>query len=106
MLLDIAVLTEPASDTALLRLRGDVCVTTGPGLAEALESVVADGATHVVVDLTDVALCMSQGFDVLSTYHDLLAEAGGALDIVGAHGSVARSLDVLRTHDPSFLVGT
>jgi anti-sigma B factor antagonist len=63
-----ALATEHVLDGSyVVRVTGELDLYTSPDLEEALASLVVDGATDVVVDLTEVPFLDSSGLAVLLT---------------------------------------
>ncbi|HEX4901514.1 MAG TPA: STAS domain-containing protein, partial [Acidimicrobiales bacterium] len=68
-----------------------------------LDALVEGGAGTVVVDLHDLRICTSHGFDLLDRVHARLASRGGSLLLIRARGAVARTLEIVRSANPPFL---
>lgn len=73
---------------------GQIDLATAPQLAKALAEARDDGATAVVVDLTEVDFLDSAGVRVLVHAAKEASESGVPLYLHGAHGWVARVLEI------------
>lgn len=69
-------------DKAVITVGGEVDVYTAPTLREHLLTVIGDGATRVVVDLSAVSFMDSTGLGVLVGGLKRLRQAGGSLRVV------------------------
>ena len=85
---------ESVHGAVLLRLRGEIDMSTGPGLDQHLAAAVAAGTAPepLVVDLSGVQHLGSVGVALLTSYHRRCQEAGTPLRIVVVAGPVAGTL--------------
>ncbi|MBA3604536.1 MAG: STAS domain-containing protein [Acidimicrobiia bacterium] len=89
-----------------LTITGDLDMTTIGAFDEAVDSLVAQGARLVVLDLGSVAFLDSTGLRGIVRASDALAEKHGQLTVAGLSGAAERVLEVtgllerLR-HEPS-----
>lgn len=83
---------------ALLALAGELDAATTGLVQQAVDGVLADGLSLVVVDLTGLQFCDSTGLGTLVRTHRRLAEAGGRCVVAGAHGPVQRLLRLMSMH--------
>jgi anti-sigma B factor antagonist len=81
-------------DVVVLRLAGELDLSTAPHLSERIDEVLGDGRTVLVIDLHDVTFCDSTGMSAFIRGHHLSSAAGGALRLTGASGVVARVLKI------------
>jgi anti-anti-sigma factor len=90
----LAVDEESVDGVVLLRLRGEIDMSTGPGLDQHLAAAVAAGTAPepLVVDLSGVQHLGSVGVALLTSYHRRCQEAGTPLRIVVVAGPVAGTL--------------
>ncbi len=88
---------EILDDAVLLRLRGEIDMSTGPGLDQHLAAAVAAGTAPapLVVDLSGVQHLGSVGVALLTSYHRRCQEAGTPLRIVVVAGPVAGTLAMI-----------
>lgn len=85
---------------------GDVDMLTAGRLRESLaEAVRTAGAGPVIVDLSQVPFLDSSGIRALLDGYNTAMVAGGTLTVRGAHGTVARVLEVVGV-DQALGVGT
>jgi anti-sigma B factor antagonist len=82
------------ADVVVLRLAGELDLSTAPYLSERIDEVVGDGRTAIVIDLHDVTFCDSTGMSAFIRGHHLSSAAGGSLRLTGARGVVARVLKI------------
>jgi anti-sigma B factor antagonist len=80
----------------VLAVSGDIDLATAPRLGEALTEARQAGATATVVDLTGVDFMDSAGIRVLM---EAARQTTGSLSVRGAHGWVARVLDLTGASD-------
>jgi anti-sigma B factor antagonist len=80
---------DSGSGAGVLVLAGEIDVATVPALRSALADLRSDGASRIVVDLSDVTYCDSTGIGVLATYAKQLLEKGGRLQVAGLRPAVA-----------------
>ena len=78
--------------TAVLRLDGRLNLVSAPTLRSSIDSVVAHGQTHLVVDLSEVGFIDSSGLGALVAGLKLARQAGGDLRIAGAGEQVTTVL--------------
>ncbi len=88
---------ELLDGAVLLRLRGEIDMSTGPGLDQHLAAAVAAGTAPapLVVDLSGVQHLGSVGVALLTSYHRRCQEAGTPLRIVVVAGPVAGTLAMI-----------
>ena len=90
--------TEGVPDgVALLTLGGELDLAAAPDFRRAVEEASGDGATRVVLDLSDAAFVDSTMLKELLRANAETAEAGGTLVLVGLQPPVQRLLDLTRT---------
>ncbi|GIF67566.1 hypothetical protein Ais01nite_56010 [Asanoa ishikariensis] len=81
-------------DVVVLRLAGELDLSTAPHLSERIDEVIGDGLTRLVIDLHEVTFCDSTGMSAFIRGHHLSSAAGGSLRLTGARGVVARVLKI------------
>jgi anti-sigma B factor antagonist len=69
----------PTGDCAVLRVTGEVDVSTAPTLREQMLELAAKGAVHLIVDMGSVDFLDSTGLGVLVGGHKRLRGRGGSL---------------------------
>jgi anti-sigma B factor antagonist len=87
--LDLQLEPIDAGDCAVVRVTGDVDLSTAPGLRDALNRPDTD---HIVVDLRGVAFLDSTGLGVLVGALKRLRQRGGSMKIVADRGGRVRRL--------------
>jgi anti-anti-sigma factor len=90
----LTVTREDGADASVLRLAGELDLSTAPRLSDRIDEVLSDGRFRVVVDLTAVTFCDSTGMSAFVRGHYRCTEGGGWLRLVGARGTVARVLQI------------
>ena len=93
---DHFTLRESQSDGVVqLRLGGELDLAAKPAVNDLVSRRLADAAiTRLVIDLTDVTFIDSSGIGTLIGCRNLADRAGKTLQVIGAHGRVARVLDL------------
>jgi anti-sigma B factor antagonist len=86
---ELTIERSTADGTATLALTGELDAHTAPAVAEAVDEVLADGATAIVVDAANLRFCDSSGIQVL-----IQARERVPVTLVGAQGSVEKVLAV------------
>ncbi|HET9074085.1 MAG TPA: STAS domain-containing protein [Solirubrobacteraceae bacterium] len=77
---------------AILRLRGELDVSSSPALEDELSRV--SGLPVIVLDLSDLEFIDSTGLGVLVKSHQRVRDEGGRLAIVEGGGQVRRLLEL------------
>jgi anti-sigma B factor antagonist len=91
----LAISTEQvAPATAVLGLKGEVDLYTCPELKQELLQVIADGATLVVVDLTETSFIDSTGLGVLIRGVERARAEGGQLAVVCIDPNMTKVFEV------------
>ena len=85
---------QPVNTSYRLVARGDIDMATAPQLAEALQSLIEQGATLIILEAADVQFLDSSGLRVIVNSANKLSAAGGRLLIEGMSGAVQRVLEV------------
>lgn len=80
---------------ALLALAGELDAAVTARVQDVLDTVLADGITLVVVDLTALEFCDSTGLGTLVRTHRRVTAAGGRCVVAGARGPVLRLLRLM-----------
>jgi anti-sigma B factor antagonist len=77
-----------------LVVSGEIDVATSPILREQLASLVERGARDCTIDIADVSFVDSSGLGVLVGIYKRLAEADGAVHVVGAQPAVRKVFEI------------
>jgi anti-sigma B factor antagonist len=80
----------------ILDVRGEIDVSTAPGLREILFESIENNAEHVLVNLTNVLYIDSAGLSVLIAAHRKAQNAGGFLGLVNPQQPVQQVLKLTR----------
>lgn len=84
--------------STLLTVRGDFWGGDEWKLHEKVKSLVEQGKTRLVVDLTHVARMNSQGIGSLVSCLTTLKDADGVMKIAGANANISSHLDLLKLY--------
>jgi anti-sigma B factor antagonist len=93
-------------DIRLLRLRGELDVSTVPGFRRALQSAIDDGIEGIVVDLVDVTFIDSTGLMTLLNALRRIVRRNGHLVLACANPTVLRLFEVTRSDTTFEIVAT
>lgn len=95
-LLTVALATDDSTSPRGFRVvaKGEIDLATAARLGQSIDTVIDDGATLVILDVTDVAFLDSSGLRVIVNCGNRLSATGGRLLIDGMSGAVQRVLEV------------
>ena len=97
---DLVSIDVVASATGvLLTVAGEVDSSTAPSLRAAVDTVFADGARSLTVDLDGVTFLDSAGLCVLAGAHRRAAEDGVVLRVLASTRAVIRPLQITGLYD-------
>jgi anti-sigma B factor antagonist len=85
---------DPAKHAYRVVARGDIDLGTAPRLADAFESLIAEGARIIVLDASEIDFVDSSGLRVIIHSGNKLSAAGGRLLIEGMSGAMQRTLEI------------
>jgi anti-sigma B factor antagonist len=83
-----------SDDRAVVAMTGDADLYSAPVLRERLTTVIDDGASHVILDLSDTTFLDSMALGVLLRAKKRLALQGGRLDVVVTRPDVRRIFEI------------
>jgi anti-sigma B factor antagonist len=95
----LVVTTGQVADAVLLRLAGELDMSSSPELLARITALATAGTPRLVVDLTALTFCDSAGLTTFVRGDRRCAEAGGWLRLTGAHGHVARVIEISGVDD-------
>jgi serine/threonine-protein kinase RsbW len=84
----------PDARVCVVRLEGDVDISSEPEVRRALETVVNRGCTNVVLDLAGVEYADSSALGIIVWMNRVLEPKGGRLVLAGATKNVSRVLEL------------
>jgi anti-sigma B factor antagonist len=87
-------LIEASEGTAVVYLRGEVDIYSAPQFKETILESINAGATHIVVDLTDVSFIDSTALGVLVSGAKRVRPQNGSLDIVCRDENISRIFEI------------
>ncbi|MEV8513714.1 STAS domain-containing protein [Dactylosporangium sp. NPDC051484] len=79
---------------AVVTASGELDVATAPELRAYLHKLIDDGASTLVIDLSDVGFLDSTTLGVLISAHKRLAESGGVVELVIPHARLLRIFQI------------
>lgn len=87
--------TEALSDSqVMIRVHGELDMATGDTFRHLIRSTIAAGHSNMVVDMSGVAFCDSEGLSALVDATRHAETAGGLLTLVGLHPRVAKVIRI------------
>lgn len=92
--MELQLNTHHEGDVAIVRAQGEIDVFTAPGLDAELDGLIADGNTHLVIDLSQVAFLDSTGLGVVVKILKHTREAGGWLRLVVTSGRIRKIFEI------------
>lgn len=78
--MELSIDVQREGDDALVRVAGELDISTSPDLQDALAELTGS-PRRVVVDLSDLEFCDSTGLAALLGAHKALDEVGGTLEL-------------------------
>ena len=91
---DFQVQVRKEGSAALIAVRGELDLASGPELESELEKVSPPETTLVVVDLRELEFMDSTGLSIIVRAHQRLADQGCELGLVKGSPQVQRLLDL------------
>jgi len=82
--------------TMVLDVAGEIDVYTAPQFKEAVNTVIAAGQKHLIIDMGDVTYMDSSGFGALLSATRRLRPEGGTINLVKCNASIDRILRITR----------
>lgn len=87
---------ERNGNQAVIKPLKPITVAFAGELRPQLQQLIADGVSHIVIDLSLVELVDSSGIGLLIAAHNSLAKAGGGLRIVGVSSEIQHLFKIMR----------
>ena len=88
------ITTVPKGRTAVVTISGRIDVYTASSVGEAIQSLIVDGATNVILDLTSVTRVDSSGLGTLVGNSRSITSLGGVMCLTGLTEGFRRRLEV------------
>ena len=82
--------------TKILDVSGEIDVYTAPQFKDAVNSIIATGQKHLVVNMSNVTYMDSSGFGALLSATRRLRPQGGTVNLVHVSGAIDRILRITR----------
>lgn len=87
---------EEISDIPVVKVTGEIDVSTAPEFKSVINKAVIACATDLIVDLTDVSYMDSSGFGTLLGATKRIRPRGGTVTLVGCNPAIERMLKITR----------
>ena len=87
---EFAVTVSLQADRAIVEVRGELDVATGPTLCDAISALTRDGLAGVVIDLDEVTFIDSRGLNAMLESHRQVTEHDMTLRVVNLQPAVER----------------
>ena len=91
---ELSVAQQRTSDGSLLRLTGEIDMSTAGHLRRAVDEALADAPARVVLDFAGVTFCDSQGLSTLIALNKAAVARDGALVLSNVGDFLQRLLDI------------
>ena len=92
--MDLQVETRHEGDVAVVAATGEVDVFTAPGLDTEITTLLEQGTSRLVIDLTGVSFLDSTGLGVLVKGLKTARDAGGSMQLVVTSDRIRRIFDI------------
>lgn len=92
--MDLGLAVDQAGDWTIVAVSGEVDVATAPLMRERLVQLIANGTTHLVVDLSDVSFLDSIGLGVLVGALKRIRQAEGELRLIIPQERIIKLFDI------------
>jgi anti-sigma B factor antagonist len=102
--MELSFRTRTVADWTILQVAGEVDLATRDELRERLLALVAEGARHLVVDLTGLEFIDSSGLGVLIRVRNVVQEQGGSLTLVANQERILKPFRVTGLADNYFTI--
>ncbi len=102
--MELSFRTRTVADWTVLQVAGEVDLATRDELRERLLALVAEGAQHLVVDLTALEFIDSSGLGVLIRVRNVMQEQGGSLTLVANQERILKPFRVTGLADNYFTI--
>ncbi|MBF9128481.1 STAS domain-containing protein [Plantactinospora sp. S1510] len=91
---ELTIGVQRTPDEVILRLGGEIDMLTAARLSSVVNEVLADAPTRIVLDLTDVTFCDSQGLGTLVVLSRKASHAQSLLVLTNVGDFLLRVLDI------------
>ena len=99
------ITTAHRGRSAIVEISGRIDVYSASAVGEAIQSLIADGAQNLVLDVSSVTRIDSSGLGTLVGNAKSIASYGGSISLVGISDTVRKTLEItnlgkyFRIHD-------
>ena len=94
--MDVQVVPDARADLAIVTVDGEIDIQSAPELTARLQELDAQGAQHVIVELSGVTFLDSSGLGALVAAQRSLDARGATFSIVGARPHIQKILMITR----------
>ncbi|MFC6018786.1 STAS domain-containing protein [Plantactinospora solaniradicis] len=91
---ELTIGVQRTSDEVILHLAGEIDMLTAARLSSVVNEVLADAPSRIVLDLTDVTFCDSQGLGTLVVLSRKASHAQSLLVLTNVGDFLLRVLDI------------
>lgn len=88
------IITSHRDRSAIVSISGRIDVFTASGVGEEIQSLMADGAENIIVDVSCVTRIDSTGLGTLVGNAKQLAARGGSMSLAGANQTIRKTLEI------------
>jgi anti-sigma B factor antagonist len=90
----VKIITSHRGRLAIISISGRIDVYTASSVGEAIQSLIADGAEDLIVDVSCVTRIDSTGLSTLVGNAKTLATTGGSISLAGSNQLIRRTLEI------------
>lgn len=90
----VKIKTRRENDSVTIEITGRIDVYTASAVGESIQSAIADGASHVALDLTSVSVIDSSGLGTLVGNAQIINTRGGHISLLGVRPRLRRVLEI------------
>ena len=83
-------------DVVIMDISGEVDLYNAPDIKNKITTLIDGGKRNILINLTNVSYIDSSGIGVLISSLSRLKKVGGALKIMGVHGSVKKVFELTK----------
>jgi len=90
----LKITTRHLDAATVLEIDGPIDVYSASAVGQAIQSLIADGAKQILLDLTSVGSLDSSGLGTLVGNAKAISSMGGSISLVGANDRIRRMLAI------------
>ena len=96
MVSDSVKVEAVGEDTWLVTVKGSLSFSTNQTFKEALDEVLGNSPTRLLIDMTEVTFCNSQGFGDLLRAYTRLVQSEGRFGLVAPTSEIRKVLEITK----------